>query len=447
VSRIGRTAGTLAIGGMQACWLLTALALVQARTGSGPALEWVGMGALLAAACWRGTVPFGVKLKVAARLGGGVAWALIVWAANDPRMPALGAAAVQPAAVGLVGWAWGCRVAAARFGPAPVVREFQLGLLALLAVAAAAGGWRVALPGLAPAGCAFFLLFGAAAAAARSGTAAGPDAHARRIGFALAAANGAAILGVGAAIAALVTPEALEVVLTALAAGWHWAVGRLQEAVHFLASLVPAWRDPGPGLPEPAARAAERSTLYHEILRLPEWLRSAAEAITVAAWVALGSAALWRVAAEVAGWLRRLASDAEGAEIEKVRGAFRRDLIRLLSAVRRRWAEVMIRFRALLGRGCAADAECAESAAARRCYRRLLTWAAAAGCPRAAAQTPYEFLERLAAWRPQSRAAFEIVTEQYVRVRYGGIRPSPPDLEKLEGAWRTIRSRRAGRHL
>lgn len=435
--RAGRAAGALIVGGMEACWLLAALALLQAWTGRSLPFLWMAAGALLAAASWHATAGRGPRRQVALRLGSGIAWTAAAWAAAAPTALPPSTAALPPALAAATAWGWGCRVAAARPDPVQFLREFQTGLIALLAVASAAAWQRVSLPGLAPAACAFFLLFAAGAPVARSVRRfAWPNAGARRTWIALSAANCAAILCLGAAAASVLTPEVLDAVLAAVSAAWQIVLDALHAFMRSLAALVPASGPIEGRLPGPSG-TPERPIPYHEILQLPEWLRWSAEAGTVIVWIVLISVALWRTVSEVAAWLRRQAVDLEGADIEKVGGAFRRDLIRLLWKIRRCRADVMEWARSRLGREPAAGA-----AAVRRRYRRLLAWAAAGGCRRPPAQTPYEFLVRLCAWRPHCRAAFEMLTEQYVRARYGGFSPAPEDLEAVEGAWRAIRSRR-----
>jgi hypothetical protein len=434
----------LVVGGMEACWLLVALALVQARSGTAvPWLLGAGPGALLAGAAWTVTARQGTKVRTAARLLGGIAWAAAAWAAATPNgARILAAPGVMAGSVALAAWAWGCRLAAARFGYDQVLREFQLGLVALLVTGLCAAQWGIALPGMPPAAFAFFLLFASGAAAALAD---GPgrwlNAGSRRVWLALAAANGAAVLGCGAFTAAAVTPEVLDGALTVLGIAWNAALGLLRDGMLFLAGLFPTPHTMDTRPMGPRTGMPQQPTLYHEVLRLPEWLRWSAEAATVTVWAVLGGVAVWRTVSQVATWLRRQVADMEGAEIENVRGAFRRDLLRLLWRVRSRLKAAAEWVRARLGMQ-REDAPSAEAAAVRRCYRRLLAWSAAAGCNRIAAQTPYEFLARLSAWRPHARTSFSLITEHYVRVRYGGVRPGPAALQEVEQAWREVKRAR-----
>ena len=314
----------------------------------------------------------------------------------------------------------------------------------LLVASALAAHWGVALPGMPLATCGLFLLFaGAAAAAVGQGAGRWLNAGPRGVWLLLAAANGAAVIACGLLATLAVTPEALQAVSGVLAAGWDAVSERLRTFMTGLAGLFPASgiasvRPVGPG-----AAAPPPPTLFHEILRLPEWLRGTAEAATLLIWAVLLAVAVWRTVSQVAGWLRRRAAEIERAEIERVRGAFRQDLLRLLRRLRT-WAKALAEWgRARLGLRAAADAESSEAAAVRRAYRRLLAWSAAAGCNRLPAQTPYEFLERLSLWRPWAGPPLARITECYVRVRYGGERPGAAALLEIEQAWREVKTGRA----
>jgi hypothetical protein len=443
---VHQLAGTLAIGGMQACWALVLFALVRARAGM-PELSplWPAAGALLGATVWRLSVSRRPAGRRGVRLTGGLAWALAAGLAATPADSAtVDSTGLAAAAVALAAWAWGCRLATVRFRFDLVLREFQLGVVVLLVASALAAHWGVALPGMPLATCGFFLLFaGAAAAAVGQGAGRWLNAGPRGVWLLLAAANGAAVIACGLLATLAVTPEALQAVSGVLAAGWEAVSERLRTFMAGLAGLFQASgtvtvRPVGPG-----AAAPPPPTLFHEILRLPEWLRGSAEAATLLIWAVLVAVAVWRTVSQVADWIRRRAAEIEGAEIERVPGAFRQDLLRLLHRLRT-WAKATFEWgRARLGIRVAADAESSEAATVRRVYRRLLAWSAAAGCNRLPAQTPHEFLERLRIWRPQAGPPLARITECYVRVRYGGERPDAAALLEIEQAWREVKTGRA----
>ncbi|HSR11250.1 MAG TPA: DUF4129 domain-containing protein, partial [Thermodesulfobacteriota bacterium] len=61
--------------------------------------------------------------------------------------------------------------------------------------------------------------------------------------------------------------------------------------------------------------------------------------------------------------------------------------------------------------------------------------------------TPREYLSTLSEWIPGCKDDVALITDEYVRVRYGGILPGEMALEQLTAAWKRIRenARRAGR--
>jgi hypothetical protein len=441
-----RLAGALVVGGMQACWALALFALVRARAGV-PELSplWPAGGALLGAAAWRLTDSHRLPVRLGLRLAGGLAWTLAAGVAATPAGPGtVDAARLTAAAVTLAAWAWGCRLATVRFRFDLVLRELQLGVVVLLLASTLSAHWGVALPGMPLATFGFFLLFaGGAAAAVGQGAGRWLSAGPRGVWLLIAAANGAAVLACGLFATLAVTPEALQAVSGVLAAGWDAVCERLHSFMTGLAGLFPASGAVTVRPVGPRAAAPPQPTLFHEILRLPEWLRGTAEAATLLIWTVLLAVAVWRTVSQVAGWLRRRAAELEGAEIERVPGAFRQDLLRLLRRLRA-WAKAVVEWgRARLGIRAAADAESSEAAAVRRAYRRLLAWSAAAGCNRLPAQTPHEFLERLRRWRPRAGPPLARITEHYVRVRYGGERPDAAALMEIERAWREVKTGRA----
>jgi hypothetical protein len=80
-----------------------------------------------------------------------------------------------------------------------------------------------------------------------------------------------------------------------------------------------------------------------------------------------------------------------------------------------------------------------EISSIRTIYRRMLDWAASAGCVRNAAQTPHEFLKVLEQWLPEVGQDFAVITNHYVLVRYGDYLPSHGTLEQLKTTWEKLR--------
>jgi hypothetical protein len=64
--------------------------------------------------------------------------------------------------------------------------------------------------------------------------------------------------------------------------------------------------------------------------------------------------------------------------------------------------------------------------------------AAAHGYPRASAETPYEYLNTLALAWPDGQEESRLITEAFVRVRYGEVPETHDELAELEAAWRKL---------
>jgi hypothetical protein len=177
-------------------------------------------------------------------------------------------------------------------------------------------------------------------------------------------------------------------------------------------------------------------------LSIPDDVRRIAALLVSAFWVVLFAVCLWRVASQVAGWLRRRMSDMDGAQIETLPGSFRQDWLRLLRYIGRRMAGWLAWLKYAIGRKPESATTPAEAAAVRRLYRALLAWSAAGGCPRRRHQTPHEFLARLSEWAPEARDQLALITEHYAAVRYGNRRPSADVVKALERMWQDVRQMR-----
>lgn len=74
----------------------------------------------------------------------------------------------------------------------------------------------------------------------------------------------------------------------------------------------------------------------------------------------------------------------------------------------------------------------------RRLYRQMCEAAAARGFPRPPSQTPYEYLETLKEVWPEGRQETRLITDAYVRVRYGELPESEEELDALRQAWQRL---------
>jgi len=74
----------------------------------------------------------------------------------------------------------------------------------------------------------------------------------------------------------------------------------------------------------------------------------------------------------------------------------------------------------------------------RAIYQALLDLAQALGQPRPPALTPLEFLPMLQILFPEQGTALRVLTQAYVKVRYGEIPEDPAELAQVEDAWKHI---------
>lgn len=74
----------------------------------------------------------------------------------------------------------------------------------------------------------------------------------------------------------------------------------------------------------------------------------------------------------------------------------------------------------------------------RRIYRNMLRAADASGYPRLEAETPYEFLKTLAQAWPENQAETQLITNAYVKVRYGELPETKEEIQAIKDAWRTL---------
>ena len=61
------------------------------------------------------------------------------------------------------------------------------------------------------------------------------------------------------------------------------------------------------------------------------------------------------------------------------------------------------------------------------------------GYPRSESETPYEYLETLASAWPYYQDETVMITEAYIRVRYGEIPETKDEMDKIVIAWQQLR--------
>jgi hypothetical protein len=75
-------------------------------------------------------------------------------------------------------------------------------------------------------------------------------------------------------------------------------------------------------------------------------------------------------------------------------------------------------------------------------YARLMRLGAQLGEPRAPAVTPIEYLESLERVIPAARDELDLITDAYLRVRYGELPETRRQIEEVESAWAIVRRKR-----
>jgi uncharacterized membrane protein YidH (DUF202 family) len=81
----------------------------------------------------------------------------------------------------------------------------------------------------------------------------------------------------------------------------------------------------------------------------------------------------------------------------------------------------------------------------RRIYVNLVRLATEQGYPRAAAQTPYEYIDTLHQALPGSEAESALITQAYIDAHYGQLPDTPHELQLIRDAWERVRVRQADR--
>ena len=449
----------MVIAAMEACWLYTALLLMQRKTGSEallPALillfyplSWFFHGALLRR-------PRPRYIRAAASTAGWLiasfllGWCIFSSTLNPPDRSfldqfAAGMLRLSPfpnqeqlfLVSGALLWWLGRRLAGLSQNFSTMVSEFQFGMAVLLILFFMDSQWGLNLPGLPVVCLAFFTFSFPGISLAHGGEGKGwlQGVH-RRPWLTILFITTGAVFALGLFLSALIKPDLLKLLLSIPKFIWQVVSEILKALIAFLAGLFP--QPDYSTLSPPAGPAAVPSEppSWVQIFRLPEWVRQVGEVLVVSLWLILILAALWSVSSQILGWLFHKLDEAEGASYEPMSGAFREDLLRLLRMIRRQFARLFTYFQ---GKGQAAPSPSPDAASIRRIYRRLLDRAASAGCPRHASQTPGEYLRTLTQWRPEGQGELSLITEEYVLARYGPPSPAKDRLARMVAAWARLK--------
>ncbi len=452
----------ITVMGMEGCWLYALVALLNNRVVDGRLsvlgilvlfpvafifnlllgrLRWPRVCVLVVS--WLGWV-VGMLLMVKIQLLGGLPLSDSQWLLAIPRAVTGVLYAFGPELLILLVTAviwWLSRRLVSRAGNFPTtVSEFQFGLIMLIITFMVASGLKTKLDSPVPIAITFFLLalLGMSVSHALAGTSWLSGLHQGHWSGLLLATIGV-VLVLGLLIAWIVTPDLLQLLWAAIKTAWGFIWSLIVKLLLFLASLFPQ-TEPAELPPMPVMPETETDDGF-KLWTMPEWLKSTAGLLMTILWIGLVLAALWRISSDIFRWLRRKLAGMAGAEFEPLPGAFKADLLGLLKRIFSRLLGLKLLFR-LRKRRVALPPEVAS---VRQVYRQLLRWAAAGGYPRYLSQTPGEYRDRLAGLLPEAGDDLDLVTQHYMRVRYGAFLYTGDELKELGEAWHRLKQTRLKR--
>jgi hypothetical protein len=440
---------------MEACWLYILLAFLN-RQAAGSRLSVIGILLLFPAAfifnrlLYRWPLPkfsfryfnwvtwaIAMLLVIKIQLFNDTAWSDPAWILSLPlAVPEL-IYTFKPVLLVFLGsiaaWWLGYFLAGREASFGTLIGEFQFGLLMLVVVFAIISTVKVEMAESVPLALVFFFfaLLGISVAHEQEGKSWLTGLY-RVQWIWLLLGSIVIILALGVGIAAVVSPDLLQMIVN----GLKW-VGRLiVRILTFIASLFPP-PDPAsvnlPGMDMPAKAPPDTGFSFS----IPESVRLWTNIGLAVLWGGLIIGAMWQISNQIMQWWRqRMAS--RGAEIEPMRGAFRADVLSLLKYIGGKILEALS-FRWLFQRH---KPESAKSLSVRQVYRRLLRWGARGGYPRKLFQTPDEYLGILAAAAPQAQGELSFITREYVSTRYGTSLPSTTVLYELRQCLERVKQKR-----
>jgi hypothetical protein len=215
---------------------------------------------------------------------------------------------------------------------------------------------------------------------------------------------------------------------------WLWGLfwSLLEKIMALIASLFPV-SEPGELPPMPGIIPTGPEEEFH--FTLPEWLRSS---LRLGWTVIMGGFllfALWRISSSIFRWLRRKLAGTAGAEYESMPRAFRLDFLSFLKRIMRKLLGLRSLFRLRKKEGEIPP----DINSIRQIYRHFLRWAASAGHPRYVSQTPQEYCYALEDFIPDVADDLHLVTQLYVRARYGARPSTAEQLGNLNRAWNRVK--------
>lgn len=444
-----------ATAGIEGCWLYALMVLLNQRVALAHlAIFWIlflylvsaGANSLLRRLPWPEIGLRGLNvlawaasmlLIVKIQLFSNLAWSDTSWLLAVPRSIPAVIYAFQPALLILIStaviWWLGRRLAYLKADFSALVSEFQFGLSLLVITFLIAAPFKIVIDHAAYLVAAFFLisLLGISVAHAMEGTS-WLSGRYRGHWSGLLLISISLILILGLLISAVVTHDLLHLFLSAL----QWLWGLIVKAIIFLASLLPTsgTTELPPGVPMPGMEPSSENFTWS----LPPVLRDSLRSGYTVLIVGLVLLALWRISSDIFRWLRRRMASMAGAEFEPLPGALRADFLGLV----KRLFTKLLHVSRLWRHGARARPVLPEVASVRQTYRQFLHWASAGGFPRSVSQTPHEYLREMEGRLPQVRGELVLITQQYVRTRYGAWLPTENELQQLRQSWHDVKQNR-----
>lgn len=337
---------------------------------------------------------------------------------------------ISTAAIWWLSW----RLSSSQGSFAALVSEFQFGLIMLIIIFLIASPLKVELMSPISVVLVFFLfaLTGISVAHAMESKSWLSGLYQGHWSGLLLSSIGVIVI-LGLLVSTLITPDLLHIFWSAIkwVASMIW--GLIMMVITFIANLLP---EPGPAKmpPMPTMPGVEGSDEEIKFFwTIPESVRRGLNI----GWTILISgliiAALWRISSDIIGLLRRRLAGMAGAELEPLPGAFMADLLGFLKRILFKLLRIKLPIHIEMGSMFTGEAS------VRQVYRWLLNWASAAGYPRYTSQTPHEYLNLLVGLLPQAQRDLDLITQQYVRARYGILQPSKDELRQLGQSWHRVR--------
>ena len=343
---------------------------------------------------------------------------------------------LAPELVLLVGggivWWFGQRMAYQPVNFASALREFQFGLIVLLILLFIAYGMEIHLAHTIVVITAFFIaaLLSLSIAHAQENKQSAELYRGNWLGILLMSISAIVLLGL--AVAAVITPDLLRLVV----AGLTWLWGLIVKGITFIASLFPEPNViPEEGLQDGAPMVV-REPDYSKFFVLPEVVRKGLRFGWSVLMIGFLLVFLWRVSEQIFTWLRTKFGVTGNAEYESLSGAFWADIQSLFQRIFHLILKIL-KWPALLRKQKRVEPK--EITSIRQLYQQLLRWAAKAGLPKPGFQTAYEYLGVLQEKMPAYRDTLQYVTREYISARYGHVTPSVEELDQLKQSWHRLK--------